>query len=236
MAMARRRGRDGEAVGFLPEALGMLSQYNANRAASCVQSSGLLAPLSGSLAGRQLVEIAGSPAVFFAWLSTSRRATARFIQSFGEVRRAAANRRAIFAEMPALPFNSRDRVTRVVLRRAAAADTATPARCLLRPGEGVRSGRIQIAGRLGVVQSEQLKTQFGGVLCLNSSLPPVAEDSLDAPMLKTPDQPGSSNHTRCMPNRIARSAKVGVDGVTPKLSGARAPASSAPSGRGQHGR
>ena len=44
--------------------------------------------------------------------------------SSGEVPKAAARRRAMAAEIPALPFSTRDRVTRVTRRCAAARDTA----------------------------------------------------------------------------------------------------------------
>ena len=61
-----------------------------------------------------------------------------FIQNSGEVRNAAASRNAMLAEIPALPFNRRDRVTRVTRRCLAASETATPPRYSrkMRPGWG----------------------------------------------------------------------------------------------------
>ena len=45
-----------------------------------------------------------------------------FVQSSVEVPRTAASRGAMLAEMPALQLNTRDKVTRVVHKREAAAD------------------------------------------------------------------------------------------------------------------
>jgi hypothetical protein len=74
-----------------------------------------------------------------------------FIQNSGEVRNAAANRNAMLAEIPALPFNRRDRVTRVTRRCLAASETATPPRYSrkMRPGWGGLC--ILIAGSLVIV-------------------------------------------------------------------------------------
>ncbi len=68
-----------------------------------------------------------------------------FIQNSAEVPSAAANRIAMFAEIPALPFNTRDRVTRVILR-CAAVDTGMSPRYSrsTNPGCGGLRMRMQI--------------------------------------------------------------------------------------------
>ena len=61
-----------------------------------------------------------------------------FIHSSGEVPRADTRRRAMAAEIPDLPFSTRERVTRVTRRCAAARDTAVSPRYSrsTRPGCG----------------------------------------------------------------------------------------------------
>src|SRR4030081_823903 len=61
-----------------------------------------------------------------------------FIQSSAEVPKAADSRRAILAEIPALPLSTRDKVTREIRRCAAAADTGMSPRYSrrTRPGCG----------------------------------------------------------------------------------------------------
>ncbi len=70
-----------------------------------------------------------------------------FIHNSGVVPKAAASRIAIAAEIPALPFNTRDSVTRVTRRCAAAMDTARSPRYSRRtsPGCGGLCMRIRLA-------------------------------------------------------------------------------------------
>lgn len=74
-----------------------------------------------------------------------------FIHKSGEVPSAAASRRAMFAEIPALPFNTRDSVTRVVRRCSAAVDTGMSPRYSRRTEPGWGGLCMRIEGSLVIV-------------------------------------------------------------------------------------
>ncbi len=61
-----------------------------------------------------------------------------FIHNSGEVPRAAASRRAMFADIPALPFNTRDSDTRLIRRCAAAPGNGRAPKVLTEDQAGMR--------------------------------------------------------------------------------------------------